>query len=164
METVYVKRIREVVKNKKELEDKLNVKVKISGSQVVIEGNSLDEYGARCVFDAIAFGFSVKKAMLLKGEDMVFRVVHIKSYTKRNLRDIKSRLIGKRGKTRRTLSEISGCEILIKESEIGIIGDALSVEDAETAVINLIKGSKQSNMYKYLEKMNRKKNLCSDDV
>ena len=157
METIYLKRVGEVRRNKEELEKQLNIKIKVSGNNVVIEGKSLDEYDAQCVFDAINFGFSVKKALLLKGEDMVFKVVHIKSFTKRNLRDIKSRLIGKRGKTRRTISEISGCDVLIKEGEVGIIGDVESVEDTETAIINLIKGSKQSNMYRYLEKRNKTK-------
>ncbi|MBU0760500.1 MAG: hypothetical protein KJ600_00190 [Nanoarchaeota archaeon] len=154
METIYVKRMREVEKLKLQLEKKLNVKIKILGRNVVIDGSSLDEYDARIFFDAVNFGFSVKKALLLKEEDFVFRVVHIKDYTKRNLKVVKSRLIGKKGKTRRTISLISGCEVLIKEGEVGIIGDAEDVEDTETAIINIIKGSKQSNVYRYLEKMN----------
>ncbi len=155
METFYIKKIHDVKRMKKELEAKLNIKIKIIGHGVIVEGPSIDEYDASRVFDAINFGFSIKKAFLLKGEDMTFRAVHIKSYTKRNLKDIKSRLIGKRGKTRRTIAEISGCEVLIKESEVGIIGDVNSVKDTEIAIINLIRGSKQSNMYRYLEKRNK---------
>ena len=155
METVFVKRIREVLKNKKELEKKLNVKLVIKRNLITVDGGSLDEYDALQVFDAVSFGFSVRKALLLKNEDYAFKKIHIRDYTKRNLRDIKSRLIGTKGKTRKAMSQISGCEILIKEGEVGIVGYAEDVENAETAIINLIKGSKQSNMYRYLEKMNR---------
>lgn len=155
MQTIYIQKIADLRKNKKELEKKLGVNIELKGHNVVFDGDSLEEYDALRVFNAIDFGFSVRKALLVKGEDMIFRTVKIKEHTKRNLKDIMSRLIGKRGKTRRTMSEISGCEILIKEGEVGIIGDSDSIEDAETAIIHLIKGSKQSNMYRYLEKQNK---------
>lgn len=156
-ETVYVKKILEVKKNKKELEEKLNVKLTINKNQVSIKGETLDEYDAHKVLEAIQFGFSAKRALLLKNEDYDLKIIKIKEHTKRNLADVKSRLIGKKGKTRRVFAETSSCEILITDTEVGIIGDVLDVENAETAVINLIKGSKQTNMYKFLEKQNQRK-------
>jgi len=155
MESIYLSRVNETKKLKLKLQRELNVKLKIVGKKVVIDGKAIDEYDAMKVFEAIGFGFSVSKALMLKEEDFVFRVVHIKDHTRRNLRDIKSRLIGKRGKTRRMISEISGCEVLIKEGEVGIIGEVSDVEDTLIAVVSLIKGSKEANMYKYLEKRNR---------
>jgi ribosomal RNA assembly protein len=166
METFYVRKIAETKKLKKELEAKLNVRLEIKGNYIVVDGSSLDEYDASRIFGAIGFGFSVRKALLLKGDEMIFKIVHIKSHTKRNLKDVLSRIIGKKGKTKRTISEISGCEILIKDGEVGIIGDVESVEDTETAIINLIKGSKQSNTYRYLEKRNKikKESTSFDDL
>ncbi len=162
MEVVYLPRINEVKLKKNELEKKLNVSLKIVGKRVYIEGDSFDEYYALNVFEAIAFGFSVAKALFLKGEDVIFRKVHIKSHTKRNLKDVRARLIGTKGKARRTMSEISGCEIIVGESEVGIIGDVEDVEKVERAVIHLIEGAKQSNMYKFLERMNRVKKEHTD--
>lgn len=156
-ETVYVKKINDVKKNKKLLEEKLDVKLSIVKNNVTVKGDTVDEFDAVKVFEAINFGFSVRRALLLKNEDYVFRVVHIKDHTKRNLADVKARLIGKKGKTRRVFSETSGCEILITDTEVGVIGEALDVESVETAVINLIRGSKQTNMYKFLEKHNKTK-------
>lgn len=155
METFYVKKISGVFKNRRELEEKLNVKLKIVKNNVTIEGETLCEFDASKVFEAIKFGFSVKRALFLKNEDYVFRIVHIKSHTKRNLADVMSRLIGRKGKTRRVFAETSGCEIMITDAEVGIIGDAMDVENAETAVVSLIRGSKQTNMYKFLEKRNK---------
>lgn len=156
METIFVGKINEVKKSKLELEKKLNVKITIVGNKINLVGDAVGEFEAIKVFDAIQFGFPAKKALLLNQEDFVFRKIHIRDYTKRNLRDIQARLIGTRGKTKRTISEITGCEILIKEGEVGIIGYFEDVENTSTALINLIKGSKQSNMYKYLEKMNKR--------
>lgn len=157
MESIPAKKLGEVRRMKSELEKKLNVKIIIRGKTVTFRGNSFDEYEASLVFDAIRFGFSVRKALLLKEEDKMFKVIHIKEHTKRNLKDIKARLIGTRGKTRKTISKISGGEMIVNEGEVGVISDSESIDDVVTAVISIIKGSKQSNMYKYLEKMNRVK-------
>ncbi len=157
METVYLRNVREVTKYRKELEKKLNVKIEIRGRKVVLDGDTVDEYDALQVFEAIGFGFSVNRALALTEEDVVFRKIHIKNHTKRSLRSVLGRLIGTYGKTRKTISEISGCDILVKGGEAGIIGDAERVEDVERAIIHLIEGSKQSNMYRFLERMNRER-------
>lgn len=155
MEIIYVNKLRDVKRLKEELEKKVGVKIGFVGTKVSVDGDSVNEYVALQVFDAVNFGFSVRRALLLSQDDFVFRKVHIKEFTKRNLKDIKARLIGKYGKTRKTIAEISGCEVLVKDGEVGIIGYADDVDNTEVAIINLIKGSKTSNMYKYLERMNR---------
>lgn len=157
MENIFLSKTAGVRKNLKKLERELGVTIKVIGKKVEFGGESVDEYEARQVFEAIGFGFHVDDALLLKKEDFIFKKVHIKSHTKRDLKSVKSRLIGTKGKTRKAMSEISGCEVLIKESEVGIIGDGEHVEDVEKAVIHLIEGAKQGNMYKFLERMNRER-------
>jgi len=155
MEVIFLSKISEVRKNKGRLEGELGVKLKIVGKKIEIDGESVAEYDALQFFEAVNFGFSIRKALLLKNEDYVFKKIHIKEYTKRSLKAVRARLIGTKGKTRKAMSEISGCEILIKESEVGVVGDGEAVENVERAVIHLIEGSKQGNMYKFLERMNR---------
>lgn len=155
METVYVSKVLDVRRKLKQLEARLGVKITLVGKKVTIDGNSLNEYDALKVFEAINFGFSVDKSIVLSSEDFVFKKVHMKSHTRRSLSAIRARLIGTHGKTRKTMSEISGCDIMIKESEVGIIGEVDDVENVERAIIHLIEGAKQGNMYKFLERMNR---------
>ena len=62
MEEVFVRKIEDIKKNKAEIERKLNVKITIVGNRVSYEGDSLDEYEASLVFEAISFGFSIKAA------------------------------------------------------------------------------------------------------
>lgn len=155
MEVIYVSKLRDVRRLKVELEKKLGVNIGFVGNKVSVEGNSVAEYVTLQAFDAVNFGFSVRKALLLAQDNFVFRKVHIKEFTKRNLKDVKARLIGKYGKTRKTIADISGCDVLVKEGEVGIIGYVDDVDNTEVAIVNLIKGSKTSNMYKYLERMNR---------
>ena len=159
---MHIRKIEEIRKFKKLLEKKLNLSIDIIDRNVNFEGPSLDEYEASIVFDAMNFGFSLRKALLLKGDDVTFRVIHIKEHTKRNLKEIMSRLIGTNGKTRKVMENISGCKILIKEGNVGVLGYVEDVENLSTAIIHLIRGSKQSNMYQYLERRNREKKNYTD--
>ena len=72
---------------------------------------------------------------------------------------VKSRVIGKEGKSKKTIENISGCDLIINSSAVGIIGPAIAIEKASTAIINLIRGSKHSNVYNYLEKNNSNRKL-----
>lgn len=157
METIYIKKIREFSKAIKDIEKKLKIKIEIKDHRVVYEGDSIDEYAAAQVFEAINFGFPIKKSLELSDAEVIFKRIHIKEYTKRNLKDVQARLIGTQGKTKKTISDITNCEVLIKDGEVGILGDVESVDNACTAVVHIIKGSKQSNMYQFLERMNREK-------
>jgi len=103
-------------------------------------------------------GFPSKTAILLKEEDLIFEKINIKEFTRRkNLSIIRSRLIGTHGKTKKTLEGISGCKIIIKDNAVGIIGPAESMGYTITGITNLIRGTKQTNIYKYLERVNTKR-------
>jgi len=157
METLYLNKTKELKRAKEKLEKELNIKIKIIGKKAVIEGSALDEYEAEQIIEAINFGFSAEKAVLLKNPNNAFRKIHIKKHTKRPLKTVKSRLIGKHGKTKSTLEQLSDTYIIITDTEVGIIGPAEAIETATIAIINIIKGSKQTNTYKYLERVNRAK-------
>ncbi|MEK6818961.1 MAG: hypothetical protein AABY10_03430, partial [Nanoarchaeota archaeon] len=106
------------------------------------------------IFEAINFGFSVGKSLILLNDGVIFKKVHIRNFTRRNLRDIVARLAGAKGKAKRVISDISDCEIVIHEGDVGIIGEFMNVENVSTAIVSLIKGAKHSNVYHYLERMN----------
>ncbi len=160
METYHLEKIAELKREKDTIERELGIKIKIEGRKVTIEGPSLNEYTADLVIQAIQFGFSAKTALLLKHDNISFRTLNIKDYTRRkNLREVLGRLIGTRGQTKKTIEDISRCKMMIKEKEVAVIGDSEQIEYAVTAISNLVKGSKQSNVYKYLEKINTNKKI-----
>lgn len=165
METIFFEKISEIIKNKEEIEKKLNVKITIRGKSAIIEGDTLDEYEASLILNAISFGFSAKQALSLLNEDIAFKTIHIRDFTRRkNLEDVRSRLIGSEGKTKHTIEEITGCKIIVKESEIGIIAPAEKIDNTITAIINIIRGTKQANAYHFLERMNAAKKTLSTDL
>ncbi len=166
METIYFKKTTELRRNLERLQDTLKVKINLVGRKVEIEGDPLDEYEALLVLDAINFGFSANQAIQIKDPEIDFKILNIKEFTRRaNLKEVRGRLIGSKGQTRRVLEDISGCEIIVNnDNTVGIIGEAEAITRAVTAVSNLIRGSKQSNVYRYLERMNRERKKNSDEI
>ena len=156
MEEIYFEKISELRKNLAELRKKLNIEIKLQGRKAIISGDSINEYEASLGLEAISFGFSAKKALLLKDPEMIFRKLQIKNFTKRkDLKEVRGRIIGTKGKTKKTIEEISGCHLILKNNELGIIASTESIEEATLAITNLIKGTKQSNVYRYLERTNK---------
>lgn len=160
MESYIFPKTSEIRRAKTLLEDKLKVKINITGRKVSISGDSLDEYEAGRILEAMQFGFSADKALILKDPEMIFERINIKDYTrKKDLSPVKARIIGKHGQTIRVLEQISGSQIILNETEndVGVIGNAISINETTTAIENLIKGTKQSNVYRFLEKTNKSK-------
>jgi len=161
MKKILLERTSEILKNKTKLEKELKIKIIRGDKDISIDGKAEDEYIAEKVLEALSFGFSFSTTILIKKEDFLFEILNIKDYTKRNdLSRIKARIIGKGGKTLKTLSELSGCNFEINENSVGIIGDSEDIKKAHDAIISLIRGSKQANVYSRLE--HQKSKLISD--
>ncbi len=80
------------------------------------------------------------------------------------MEEVRSRVIGTEGKTRKTVESITGCYIIIKDNVVGILGPTEEVEAASTAIANIAKGSKQGNAYRYLERMNQARKLHDEGL
>ena len=61
-------------------------------------------------------------------------------------------MIGREGKTRRLIEDLTECYVSIYGKTIAIIGAADSVAIARQAVESLLQGSTHANVYKYLER------------
>lgn len=165
METIIFENTLEIRKNLKELQDKLKIKISLQGRKVTIEGEPVNEYEANIILGAINFGFSAKKALVLLEPEMIFKTLNIKDSTKRKkLEDVRGRIIGKDGQVKRTIEDVSDCLTELRGNTIGIIGSADNINNVITALKNLIRGSKQANVYRYLEEMNTYRKDMDDDL
>ena len=150
-------KIPRIIQNKKILEKKLNIKIVNSGKQITIQGEPEDEYIAEKVIEAIELGFPLSVALGIKEQDYEIEILNIKNYTKRkDLRSVRARIIGKSGRTLKTLGNLTSCFFELKDNIVGIIGDAEQISNAREAIISLIRGAKQANVYSYLEKHHAK--------
>jgi len=149
--------IKKILKDKKKIESKLNIRIKIDGSNIEISGDELGIYIAEKVIEALEKNFPVHIALLLSEENYMLENLQIKNITNRkNLVTIRARIIGKEGKTIKLMSELSACYITLNDNVVSIIGSVEKIKEAENAIKGLILGSKQDNVYKYLEKSRKK--------
>ena len=142
-----------IIKEKTRLEKELNVKISNKNNEISVDGLSENEFIAEKVIDAINFGFSIKRALLIKKKDLMFEILNIKNYMRgKNIVRVKGRIVGESGRALATFSQLSDCYLEIKGNQVGIIGDPENVERAQNAIIMLIKGSKHANVYAFLER------------
>ena len=153
MKKIFSEKIARIIKNKKRLEEILKVKITNRGKEVCIEGHPEDEYTAEKVIDALDLGFPFEAAILIKKENFSFEILNIKDHTKRkDLERIRARIIGKEGKALKTLHDLTKCYFELNNNNVGIIGSSEYIKNAEDSIISIIKGSKHSNVYSFLEK------------
>jgi KH domain-containing protein len=153
MKRLILENIGRVVKDKEKLEKALDLKISNRGKELFLDGQPLEEYEAEKVIDALNFGFKLEIALLIKERELSLEILSIKDFTKRkDMSQIKARIIGTKGKTLRTLTELTDCFFEVRNNEVGIIGHPEQMKTAQEAVTSLIRGSKQANVYKFLEK------------
>jgi ribosomal RNA assembly protein len=158
MQKLICEKFPRITKNRRKLEEELDVKITNRGKEVVIEGSPENEYVAEKVIQALNFGFPFAQALSIKTDELEFEIIPIKTNTRqKNLERVRGRVIGTKGKTLKTLSTLTDCFLEIKDNEIGVIGDPEKLQAAQDAITSLLRGSKTSNVYSYLERHQPKK-------
>lgn len=110
---------------------------------------------AQEVVRAIAYGFSPEKAMRLLEDDQVLVVIDLKQYVgdaPNHLQRVKGRIIGEKGKARKTIEEMTGTYISVYGNYVAIIGDFETANIAKQAIEMLIQGRQHSTVYRFLER------------
>lgn len=141
---------------KKRIESQLGVTLQIDSQEgdITLQGSeALQLYTGRDIVRAIGRGFNPEIALLLLKQDYVFELIDITRYVKENhIPRIKGRIIGKEGKARLVLEELSMSNVSVYGKSIGIIGESENVGMAKRALESLLQGAPHAVVYKWLEK------------
>ena len=106
------------------------------------------------IVTAIGRGFSPDAALrLLEDDMMMFELVDIEAATRndRDLRRQKGRLIGEGGRTRELMEELTGAEVVVYGTTLGVIGQPREVEAVRAAAEMLLDGAPHGRVYSFLE-------------
>ena len=116
-------------------------------------------FRAKEVITAIGRGFSPEHAFrLLNEEDTVLEVIDLREIVGKSQSDqkrLKGRVIGKEGKTRRIIEELTEANVSVYGHTISVIGEMDEAEVARKAIWMLIKGSQHRTVYRFLHKKRR---------
>ena len=148
------------------IERKLSVSLEVDSKtgtvEIIIPTTSEDPtvlFRAKEVVTAIGRGFAPNHAFrLLDDDEIIFEIIDLRERVGRSPSDIKrlkGRVIGKEGKTRRIIEELSEANISVYGHTISIIGYPDQASIAREAVSMLIGGSLHGTVYRYLHKKRR---------
>jgi len=162
-------------KIKETIEKKLCVILQIDGQAgdvtITLKEDEKDPsyvFRARDVITAISRGFSPENAFrLLDDEESMLEIIDLREIFGRSESDInrvKGRVIGKNGKTRRIIEEMSETAVSVYGHTISIIGRIEQVEIAREATKMLLKGSQHRTVYRFLQKKRHELKLKSFEL
>ncbi len=152
----------------REIENSAEVRLDIdseSGSVAVESvGDPVTGMVAPDVVRAVGRGFSPEQALSLLDDDLRrFELIDVDAAT-RNQKDLqrqKGRLIGEDGRTRELMEELTGAEVVVYGTTVGIIGSPEEVAAVRRAVEMILDGAPHGAVYAYLE---RKHNELTDGL
>ena len=142
---------------RQELIKKLKVSISIDSEDGMVQLKSDDGLKlmiAKDVVKAISRGFSPEVALKLIKEDYFLDLIDITDFVgdkKNQLARVRSRLIGREGKARKTIGAIADCDVVVYGKTVGIIGKHQYVVMVRRAIETLIAGNKHGSVYKWLE-------------
>jgi ribosomal RNA assembly protein len=119
------------------------------------DGDAASLLQVRDVVNAIGRGFSPERAFKLKEEDMILDVIDLREIFGKSESDIariKGRVIGRQGKTRNMLEELTKTNVSVYGHTISMIGDFESASTVREAIMMLIQGKQHSTVYKLLRR------------
>lgn len=139
-------------------ECKLDIDSETGEVTITIDTENLEDplnaWRAKDIVKAIARGFNPQKAFELTKSNYSFELIRLRDFgihTPNAMKEVRSRVIGKNGRARQTIEDITGTYISVYGNTIGIIGDYRGVEVAREGIIKLINGSSHGRVYKFLE-------------
>ena len=143
----------------REIERRAEVRLDIdseSGSVAIDDvGDPVSGMLAPDIVRAIGRGFTPESALSILDVDLrTFELVDLESHTrnKNDLKRQKGRLIGENGRTRELMEELTGAEVVIKGTTLGIIGQPEEVEAVRRAVGMILDGAPHGAVYSFLER------------
>jgi len=111
------------------------------------------------IVKAIGRGFSPKRAEILSQEDFDLNLIDLRDYvgdSKNALGRIKGRIIGKSGKSRSMIEELTECRISVYGYSVTILGHVENLGVARDAILMLVKGSFHKTVWNFLYAYRRK--------
>ena len=120
---------------------------------------------ARDIVKAIGRGFSPDRANKLLDDSYYLEIISLRDHIPDRMnviKRVKSRIIGKSGRTRELIEEYTQSHISISGKTISILGKYIPLGIAKEAILRLIQGERHTNIYRFLE--SRRRELDQTDI
>lgn len=154
---------------KKELEVKTHTTITVDSKEGLVKVESSEEHTVPLlraveIINAINRGFSPDRAFeMLEDEDLLLDVIDLSGMAEgsRQLDRLRGRIIGKDGRAREQIEDMTDVEISVFGKTIALIGYPEQLKTARAAIDMLIEGIPHENVFAFLD---RKKKEAKQDM
>jgi ribosomal RNA assembly protein len=118
----------------------------------------LSVWKARYIVKAIGRGFNPEISVKLMGDETILEIINLPDYVGKSKKAIlrqKARIIGKDGRTKDIITNMTGVDISIYGKTVAIIGDMEQIHIAKEAVEMILNGVRHKTVYAFLERKTR---------
>ena len=118
----------------------------------------LSVWKARYIVKAIGRGFNPEISVKLMGDETILEIINLPDYVGKSKKAIlrqKARIIGKEGRTKDIITDMTGVDISIYGKTVSIIGDMEQIHIAKEAVEMILNGVRHKTVYAFLERKTR---------
>lgn len=145
---------------KKDLETKTNTTITIDSKEGLVKVEAADEntislLRAVEIINAINRGFSPERAFeMIEDEDLLLDVIDLSAMAEgpRQLDRLRGRIIGKDGRAREQIEDMTDVEISVFGKTVALIGYPEQMKTARAAIDMLIEGVPHENVFAFLDK------------
>lgn len=164
MQALYIPKERiDIIRRDKGLVDRIEklckCKIKISPDDIVeVSGDAFNEFSARNIMYAFGRGFDIVTACRLLNDDYYFTSIDLGQIfgSEKRMQRVKARIIGKNGKSKRYIEEVSLAKLSIYGETVSFIGTISEISEAQAAVNTLVEGGTHRLAYIRMESVHRK--------
>ncbi|MBU4536181.1 MAG: KH domain-containing protein [Euryarchaeota archaeon] len=115
----------------------------------------LSAWKTRSIVKAIGRGFNPEISLRLLNDDMALVVIKLNDYVGKSKKAIarqKGRIIGRDGRTRQIIKEMTDVDMSVYGKTVSLIGDLERLMIAKEAVEMILNGSRHKSVYAFMEK------------
>ena len=145
---------------KKDLEERSGLKINIDSKlgEVVIDDHEVDDplmvIKIENIIKAIGRGFSPQNTIQLMNDDADFFVFDLYDYVGKKeaqVKRLKSRVIGREGRTKRVLEELTDSKVSVYGHTVSVISDIIRMNILKKSIDMLLTGSRHATVYRFVE-------------
>lgn len=152
-----------------EITDEYDVEIECNdrtGNAEIKSENSMRAFDCKNVIKSYNLGFNIKDSMSLFSDNVEMRVINLKSLSRnsKRLRQNKGRLIGRDGRTKEIIEELTDTKISISDNKVGVIGNIIDVDFCIGIIHKIMDGVDRDIVYRDMEKYNSTKQKSKREI
>ena len=115
----------------------------------------LSVWKTRYIVKAVGRGFSPETAFKLLDDEFILDIINLQDFVGKSKKAVmrqKGRIIGREGRTKEIIKEMTDVDVSVYGKTVALIGDMERIQIAKEAIEMILNGVRHKSVYSFLEK------------